>query len=338
MVIATSLLCFFLRDVISYQVVALVLLLVVSITAILYDVFPVLLTAVLSALILNIFFIDPIFHYKINTTENILLFLVYFLIAIVSAILTNRIKKQARTLREKENQEKIIKLYNTLLSSLSHELKTPIATIIGAIDTLKTTTAITSETKELLLSEIEIAGIRLNDQVENLLNMSRLESGNLQLKKDWCDVNELVFMTISKLHDTASHNIVFNPDENLPFFKIDAGLIEQTLYVLIHNAVKYTPDDSEVEIVVTNDQDVLEIRVSDNGNGIPENEIDNVFQRFYRPTQSPKGGLGLGLSIAKGFVEAHNGSISFKNKEGGGAMFSIKFPADVSYINHLKNE
>lgn len=333
-----SSICFLFKEYINYHIVALILLLTVSIVAILYDIIPVILSTLLSALILNFFFIEPLFHYKINGSENVLLFFIFLLVGFVSAILSFRIKEQEKKIREKEERVKVIKLYNSLFSSLSHELKTPIATIIGAADTLKEQRTMSEEYKLILLSEIETAGIRLNRQVENLLNMNRLETGNLQLKKDWCDVNELVFIVLGKMQSGYKQTIRFFPDESLPLFKIDEGLMEQVLKCIIHNAIIYTPDDSEIEIEVTEKNENLAIVIGDNGKGFPEDKIDKVFDKFYRLPNSKTGGTGLGLSIAKGFVEAHNGTISLRNKPSGGAEFTITIPCEMSYIKNLKNE
>lgn len=334
-----SVICYFLRDFVDYRIVALLLFLTVSILAILFDVIPVIIAAVLSALILNIFFIEPTFHYKIDNAENTLLFLIYLLIALLNAVFTNRIRKQEKKLREREEKENTIKLYNTLLNSLSHELRIPITTIIGSVDTLKENKEnLPEKYKDELLSEIREASFRLNGQVENLLNMSRLETENLQLKKDWTDINELIYMALNKISGSESHNIQFISDENLPFFKIDMGLMEQVIHILIQNAVNYTPAGSNIFIEVKEENEHLIMSISDNGEGFPEDKLELVFEKFYRLPNSKTGGTGLGLSIAKGFVEAHDGTIKLRNNVEGGACFMIRIPCETSYLKNLKNE
>lgn len=334
-----SVVCYFLRDIIDYRIVALLLFLAVSILAILFDVFPVIIAAVLSALILNIFFIEPTFHYKIDNAENTLLFIIYLLIALLNAVFTNRIRKQEKDLREKEEKENTIKLYNTLLNSLSHELRIPITTIIGSVDTLKENNVnLPEKYKEELLSEIREAGFRLNGQVENLLSMSRLETGNLRLKKDWTDINELIYLTLNKISNSEKHSIQFNSDESLPYFKIDMGMMEQVIHSLVQNAVNYTPDGSTITIHAREENDHLILEIKDNGKGFPEDKMEKAFEKFYRLPNSKTGGTGLGLSIAKGFVEAHEGTIKLKNNPEGGAYFTINIPCETSYLKNLKNE
>lgn len=336
MVVASA--CFFFVQFIGYRVVALVLLLTVSIVAMLFDILPVLCAAILSALIWNFFFIPPIFTFHISNTEDLLMFLMYFVIALVNAALTFKIREQEKKARDKEKKENTIKLYNTLLNSLSHELRTPIATIIGAVDTLsENKNNLSPNSENELLSQIQTAGLRLNQEVENLLNMSRLESGMLKLHLDWCDVNELIFSLILKLTD-INHKIDFKANDNLPLYKFDIGLIEQVLYNIIHNAIQYTPDNSIIKIETFPKANSLEIIISDNGSGFPENEIQFAFEKFYRLPNTKTGGSGLGLSIAKGFVEAHNGKITLENTTTGGTKFKIIIPSETSFITNLKNE
>lgn len=322
--------CYALGDAVDQWAVALILLAAVSVLAVLFDIIPVLAAALLSALLLNIFFIDPVPNYKIYDTESVLLFFVYLFIALVNAVLTNRLRKQEKKIRDREEKAKTIKLYNTLLNSLSHELKTPIATIIGGIDTLKEIDAeILPEQRMELLAEIETAGNRLNRQVENLMNMSRLETGTLKLKRDWCDVNELIFLVIQKLPVEDTSRIRFEPDDTLPLVKLDGGLIETAVYALVHNATRYTPKQMPIEIATSYEGNMLLIDVSDSGKGIPESEKQHLFEKFYRLPNSGTGGSGLGLSIAKGFVEAHGGTVNVANRAQGGALFCITLPAEV---------
>lgn len=336
----TAVLCFFSVDIIGYSAVALILLLVVSVNAILFDIFPVMLSALLSALVWNFFFIPPILTWQIGTTEDVLMFLMYFVIAFINAVLTYQIRKFERKEREQEEKEKSIKLYNTLLNSLSHELRTPIATIIGAIDTIKDhQTKISQNNRNELYSEIEIASFRLNRQVENLLSMSRLEAGFIQPKIDWCDLNELVFSAIKdNENDSQHHKIIFTPKENMPLVKIDSGLTEQILFNLIHNAIQHTPRNTTITIQLDHNLTNCFIEVFDNGKGFPKNEMDYVFDKFYRLKQTATGGTGLGLSIVKGFTEAMNGSVLLDNLKEGGARFLIKIPCEFSKNTFLENE
>jgi len=350
--------CFLISGIIGYRVVALVLLVTVSLIAMFFDILPVLLSALLSALIWDFFFIPPRFTFYIGATEDTFMFSMYFVIALVNAVLTFKIRQVEKEATEKEEKVKAIKLYDVLLNSLSHELKTPIAAIIAATDNLLAgANKLSEENKHNLISEISIASIRINQQVENLLNMSRLESGHLQIKKDWCDVTELIYSVVNSFEDKLkNHQLKININEKLPLFKLDFGLMQQVLRNLVANAIIYTEQNSIITLTADNVMEAkgdfkdnlssaretikqfLLLEVSDNGRGFPSNEVKNVFNEFYRLKNSKTGGTGLGLSIAKGFVEAHNGAIQLTNNTEGGAKFFIRIPAETSSLKQAKKE
>jgi two-component system sensor histidine kinase KdpD len=339
LVVLISLVCFAFKEIIGYKVIAFILLVTVSFVAMFYRIVPTLLSAVLSALIWNFFFIKPYFTFHIGNTEDQFMFFMYFVIALINAVLTFKIRQIERIANEKESKLKSIKLYNTLLDSLSHELKTPIATIIGSTDALQSNAIMTDNQKEKLLEEISIATLRLNNQVENLLNMSRLESGVIVAKMDWVDVNEIVYEVIRSLQiKSYSQKIEVNATEIFPLFKLDYGLTEHVIYNLLNNAIIYTPQNSNITIDLSHNEDTLQIVILDEGNGFPEDEISFVFEKFYRLKNSRPGGSGIGLSIVKGFVEAQNGTITLENRVEGGAKFVIQIKTEVSKFNPTENE
>jgi two-component system sensor histidine kinase KdpD len=333
-----SMICFLSRSILEYKTVSLILLMSVSILAMLFDIVPVLIASILSALIWNFLFIPPVFTFHISNTNDVLLFFLYFLIALINAVLTFQIRKEEKKTRDKEEKENTIKLYNTLLNSLSHELRTPISTIISSIDSLKDEN-IKEENKQLIINEMDVASIRLNRQVDNLLNMSRLDSGMLHLNIDWVDMEDLIHSTLIKLKNSFNTHTIENQIEtNFPLCKLDAGLMEYVIYNLILNAILYTPEGSKIKVVITNENQFLNLKIEDNGWGIKTEYIDKIFEKFYRISHSKTGGVGLGLSIVKGFVEAHKGTIVAKNIAPHGSQFKIQIPVEFSYINNLKNE
>ncbi len=356
LILSVSVICFLASDLLDYKVVALLLLMSVSLLAMLFDIFPVLLAATLSALIWDFFFIPPRFTFNISATDDILLFAMYFIIAMLNAVLTFKIRQMESKIALKEEKERTLKLYDSLLNSLSHELRTPIATIIGATDLLnENADKLTETNKKELVTEISLAGLRLNEQVENLLNMSRLQAGMLQTKQNYCEMNELVYKVLQKfeqkyefittenldlisfenLENQHKHSINIAIPPNFPLIKLDDGLLEQILYNLLNNALQYTPKGSLIDVFIglNNDLTICKIIVKDNGKGFPKNEIDKVFDKFYRLQATKTGGTGLGLSIVKGFVEAMQGEISLQNVVKDdvicGAEFTILLPIEV---------
>jgi two-component system, OmpR family, sensor histidine kinase KdpD len=221
------------------------------------------------------------------------------------------------------------KLYKTLFNSISHELRIPVATIIGATDTLLSR-SYPEETQKKLYSEINIASVRLNRLIENLLNMSRLETGRISLKADWCDVHDLANHVAASLKDELSscEFLTVIPDD-MPLVMIDFGLMEQVLHNLVLNATQNSPAGGRIRLKMFYDNGYLNIQVMDRGTGFPVSELGSVFNKFYRGKNAKAGGTGLGLSIVKGFVEAHNGTITAENRTNGGARFIIKIPVKI---------
>ncbi|HLP56408.1 MAG TPA: DUF4118 domain-containing protein [Fluviicola sp.] len=339
LVLLVALIAFAFNDFVGYKVVALVLLMTVSVIAMLFEIFPVLLTAFLSALIWNFFFIPPTFTFHIEHTDDVLMLLMYFIVAFVNTVLNFKIRKEEKKAREQQQKAEQIAFYNTLLNSLSHELRTPISTIIGAVDVLRESgDKLNKEQSEELLMQIDTAGMRLNRQVENLLNMSRLESGILSPAAGWCDTNELILSVLDDFKTVDTHTILFTPNDDLPLVKIDRGLMEQVLHNLVHNSMVYTPEKSTIVIQSTVANESWRICVSDNGPGIPERHIRAVFDKFYRVPNSKTGGSGLGLSIVKGFVEMNGGTIKASKNGDSGLSVRIELKTEISFMNRLKNE
>ena len=335
-----ALICASVLDTTEYHVVALILLLVVSVLAVFFDVLPIITVAILSALIWNFFFIPPKSTFNISTPQDALLFLMYFVIAIINGVFTSKIRKMETQAQERKEKERTLELYNTLFNSLSHELKTPIATILASADILKNQNdELTESTKKDVYTEIEIASKRLNLQVEHFLDMSRLDSKYIHLQKDWYDINEIILKLIRvKAEDAANHRIEYTPKEELPLIKADGTLLEQIIQNILHNALQYTPAGSTISIEVEVTDTICYIIIQDDGEGFPEDKLEKVFDKFYRLPNTNTGGTGLGLSIAKGFAKAHNGDIRLENVPTGGARFTVSIKCEMSYFKSLDDE
>jgi len=183
------------------------------------------------------------------------------------------------------------------------------------------------ETWPVLIGEIQSAAERLNRLVENLLDMTRLESGMLKIKQDWCDVSDLINVSLERMKlQLARHEVFVNVAPNLPLVKMDFVLMEQALINLLHNAAMYTLPGTRVRVIARTDGSDLVIVVADRGPGLPPESIDRIFDKFYRGPRAGAGGVGLGLSITRGLVEAHGGTIIAENRVNGGARFTIRLP------------
>jgi two-component system, OmpR family, sensor histidine kinase KdpD len=480
-VVLSSIGCYLVKNVVGYQVVSFVLLFLVSMLALFYGTGPILLAATLCALIWDYFFIPPQFTLHIEKPVDMLMLIMFFIIALLNGTLTSRVRRQEKKIRIREERTHALyqltreltmaagfdevskiavryiqkyfnldcaiilkndqnqldnqvqkgtnikltenefsiaawvfrhsaiagkhtdtlpstdytfypltgnndnmgviavkhaiiftqgenefweaflsqisgkyereflrntarkayilnesdKLYKTLFNSISHELRIPVATIMGASDTLLSQ-SYPEETKLKLYSEINTASVRLNRLIENLLNMSRLESGRITLRKDWCDVHDLA----NRVADTLKQELlpfklsVVIPVD-MPLVNTDFGLIEQVLHNLVLNATQNAPAGSRIRLKFFYDNGFLTMQVMDRGNGFPASELLSVFNKFYRGQDAKAGGTGLGLSIVKGFVEAHQGIVTAENRQNGGAIFTIKIPVDIPDINQF---
>ena len=332
-IILVSAICFAFSALMGYRVVAFILLLTVSILAITFDILPVLVAATLSAFIWDFFFIPPRFTVHVDTTEDTILLIMYFVIALISGVLTYKIRKIEKAARIKEEKANSVKLYNTILDSLSHELRTPVAAIIGAADNLQLNSHLTDHNREQLISEISRASLRLNQQIENLLNISRLESGHIQPKSDWCDIQELIYDTVKSVEENSTGRIIsINVSPQIPLCWIDKGLLHQIIYNLLNNAAIHTTSGTRIDISAMCHADILKLIIEDYDKGFNTKNTDEVFQKFSREQHANSHGSGLGLSIVKGFTEALDGKIELINKKSGGALFTLFFPVLTSQI------
>jgi two-component system sensor histidine kinase KdpD len=480
-VILIALICFSLKSFIGYQVVSFALLFVVSTLAFFFGTGPILLSATLSALIWDFFFIPPPYTLHVDKTEDMLMLIMFFIIALLSGVLTSRVRRQEKKIRIREERTNALyqltrelsiatgiegviniakndikkyfnlksrillkndtnqldyvskddtniilsrndmsvaewtfqhstkagkhtdtlpscdytfyplkgnqmnlgviaiqqanvftqgeeqfweafisqisgkfereylrniakqayllnesdKLYKTLFNSISHELRIPVATIMGASDSLLTLQHPEGIRRELS-HEIFKASKRLNRLIENLLNMSRLESGRISPRLDWYDIHDLINKVTENLQDELKpfHLHVVIPD-NMPFVKIDFGLMEQVLYNLIYNATQYASNSMSLRVKAFYENGITTLQVMDRGPGFPKKEISFIFNKFYRLEGSQAGGTGLGLSIVKGFVEALKGTVTVENRKNGGAIFTIKIPTETPEIDKI---
>jgi len=237
---------------------------------------------------------------------------------------------QRDRLRQASEREKILaeseRLHRTLLDSVSHELKTPLAVLRSAWENLNTPDG---EKRLRLSAEIGRAVNRLDHLVANLLNQNRLESGTLQLKLDWCEAADLIGTARRGIGDVlADRPLSVRVEKDMPLFKADAPLMDQAISNLLINAVLHTPAGSplSVEAGVEAGGARVFITVADRGPGLPPALRDHPFQKFRRGEDAKAGGLGLGLSIVRGFVLAQGGDVEVTDNPGGGARFTIYLP------------
>lgn len=246
-------------------------------------------------------------------------------------------------LRAAGEQSKLVaeseRLSNALLNSISHELRTPLAAITSATSALAESKNPDGAFDRKMIAEIQEASARLNRLVGNLLDVTRLDSGHVRPKFDWCDVGDLVQTTVRSLQrELSGREVKVEVAEKIPLARLDFTLMQQALTNLLLNAVVHTPAGTPVLLQarqemrnekgneVRSERGQLILTVADSGPGLPPDLLPRIFDKFFRAPDAPAGGSGLGLAIVKGFVEAHGGQISVANRPGSGALFTIRIP------------
>jgi two-component system, OmpR family, sensor histidine kinase KdpD len=232
---------------------------------------------------------------------------------------------EARVLAETE------RLRGALLTSISHDLRTPLASILGAVSSLRSyADKYDPSERDELLATLQDEAERLNRFVTNLLDMTRLESGAIELKQDLMDIAEIVGAALERAGNVlARHRVEIEIDPNLPMVRLDSILFEQVLFNLFDNAAKYSPPGSSIDLRVRREDDVVVLEVIDEGPGIPLADLERVFDKFYRvqAQDRQRAGTGLGLAICRGFVEAQGGHIEARNRhDRSGAILTVRLP------------
>jgi len=256
-------------------------------------------------------------------------------------LLLNAIANQAAiaieraSLAEQARQTELLqateKLQTALLNSISHDLRTPLVSVTGALSSLaQGGPAMDAAIRQSLIATALEEAERMNRLVGNLLNMTRLEAGALQVVKQPGDVQDAIGTALEGLGERLDERqISVSVPENLPLVPMDFVLIVQVLANLIDNSLKYSPSGSPIDVHAYQTDGEICVQVSDRGMGIPADDLARIFDKFYR-VQRPESitGTGLGLSISKGIVEAHHGRIWAEDRPGGGAALAFTLPLE----------
>ncbi|HEX3726692.1 MAG TPA: sensor histidine kinase KdpD [Pirellulales bacterium] len=241
------------------------------------------------------------------------------------ALAVERVQLAAEAARIRVQME-TEKLRSSLLSAVSHDLRTPLAIITGAASTLLdgSETLALNLRRELLGSILDESD-HLNRLVANLLDMTRLEAGAIEVHKDWQSLEEIVGAALAR--PLTDHPVITHLQAEMPFVPMDDLLIEQVLLNLLENAAKYSPPGTPIELTAFADGKLLTVEVADRGAGLPQADLPRVFEKFYRGTNSAgRPGAGLGLAICKGIIDLHGGQIEAENRPGGGAVLRFTLP------------
>jgi two-component system sensor histidine kinase KdpD len=242
------------------------------------------------------------------------------------AIERTRLSEEAQRAHVQVETER---MRNAILSSVSHDLRTPMATITGAASSLlDESNRLDPAARHELVRSIHQEADRLDRLVKNLLDMMRLEAGAVRLNREWHPLDEIVGSSLARLERRLDgREVIVSLPPDLPLVHVDGVLLQQVIINLLENAVKYTPAESQIEVSATAKDRELLVEVADRGPGLPPGEEDRIFDKFYRGKPATEGGgVGLGLTICRGIVDAHGGRIWAENRFGGGARFQFTIP------------
>jgi K+-sensing histidine kinase KdpD len=334
---------------ISHTTVALALLMVVLFTATFWGSRPALLASILGVLCFNFFFLPPVGTWTIADPENWFALAAFLVTAVTAGQLSARAKRRAEEAEarrieierlyrelsdafERASQAEALKqsekLKSALLDAVTHDIRTPLTSIKASVTTLldeekepfggETPLLLDRETRLDLLEVINEESDRLNSFVEDLIELARIEAGELRLQKRRENVEEIVSAAYSRLMPlVGGHQITIEIEKDLPQIKVDSRAVAEVIFNLVDNAVKYSPKGTTIRIIASQTSDLeIVIAVEDEGPGIPEELRERVFDKFFRAMRQSdtnihqtSGGAGMGLAIAKGIVEAHGGRI-----------------------------
>jgi two-component system sensor histidine kinase KdpD len=220
------------------------------------------------------------------------------------------------------------RLRSSILSSISHDIRTPLTVLCGLADTLQLTQPDLSTETQSIVQSLQSQAFRLHSMVDNLLDMARLQSGNVQLKREWQPLEEVIGASIHLLGNAlSSHTVNVKISADLPLVQLDAVLMERVFCNLLENAAKYSPAQSIITLTSAVQNGVVQVDVCNAGSGFPADAIDGLLDVFSRGQhESPVQGFGIGLSICRSIIEAHGGKIALSNPATGGACVTFTLP------------
>ncbi|OGD20589.1 MAG: hypothetical protein A2Y69_10500 [Candidatus Aminicenantes bacterium RBG_13_59_9] len=305
---------------------AMLYILVVVITAIRWGRRPALAAAVLSVLVFDFFFVPPRYSLTVAHAQYLITFATLFTVGLVISSLALKAKERAEAASQARLLKEAEKLQTAFLNSVSHDLRTPLAAISGSLSSLLQDPGIAEAERNSLLETAAEEAEKLNQLVGDLLDMARVEAGALKVFRKPVDVEDLIGTALGRM-EKALHGFQVSTalPYGLPEVDIDFPLMLRVMANIIDNAVKYSSEDKQIEIAARREGQFVGIEISDRGIGIPPTDLEQVFRKFHRVRRPPGWeGTGLGLSVCKGIIEAHGGTIRAENRAGGGTVIKLK--------------
>jgi two-component system sensor histidine kinase KdpD len=311
--------------------IAMVYLLAVVIVALRYSRGPAIVTSMLCVAVLDFLFVPPQGTFTVDDAQYLLTFAIMLAVGLIISTLTESLRRQAKAQARLEMQAETERMRSALLASISHDLRTPLAVMSGASSSLAERGERLSPAERQGLAQSVFEQAReMSEQVSKVLQMTRLESGRLELERDWGSLGEIAGSVLRGLAERlATHRIIVELPEDLPLVRVDAGLIEQVLANLLENAARHTPPGTVVRLRAKLEGGEVVVSVEDFGPGLPDADVERLFDKFqHGVSEGSKGGVGLGLSIARAIVRLHGGRAWGEQLPGGGIAFRFALPLE----------
>ena len=288
-------------------------------------------TALLSVAAFDFAFVPPQGAFSVADAQYLLTFAIMLAVGLVISHLTANVRAQAQAHAKLEVRAETERVRSALLASISHDLRTPLAVMSGASSTLaERGERMSAEERRALAQSVFEQAREMSEQVAKVLQMTRLETGAIELERDWDSIGEIAEAVLRRLRERlAGHRVIVELPDDLPLVRVDASLIEQALGNLLENAARHTPPGTLIRLRARREGAALVVSVEDFGPGLSDEELERVFAKFHRgAAEGAGGGMGLGLSICRAIVKLHGGRAWGEAIPGGGTAFRFSLPVE----------
>jgi two-component system sensor histidine kinase KdpD len=311
--------------------IAMVYLLAVVYVAVRYSRGAAVATSALAIAAFDFFFVPPQGTFTVDDVQYLLTFAIMLAVALVISHLTGNVRRQAQAQAALTVEAETERIRSTLLASISHDLRTPLAVMTGASSSLvERGERLAADERQALARSVFEQSRELSERVAKVLQMTRLEAGTIAIERDWASIAEIVGSALRRLRERlAAHRVMVELRDDLPLVKVDAALVEQALDNLLENAARHTPAGTVVRVRAKREGRELVVSVEDLGGGLPEGDVERVFAKFsHGAIGGAAGGIGLGLAISRAIVRLHGGRTWAERLAGGGTAFRFALPVE----------
>ncbi|HWI35517.1 MAG TPA: DUF4118 domain-containing protein [Burkholderiales bacterium] len=312
--------------------IAMVYLLAVVLVAQRHSRGPAILATVVSVAAFDLLFVPPQGTFSIDDMQYLVTFGIMLAVGLVISRLAENVRVQAEAQAKLEAAAQTERVRNTLLASISHDLRTPLAVICGASSSLaERGEQLTAQERQALARSVYAQAHEMSERVAKLLQMTRLETGGMKLDRDWGSIAEIAGTSLARLRERLTqHRVVLELPHDLPLVRVDAALIDQALTNLLENAAIHTPRDTVIRLRAWRAGQELVVSVEDFGQGLPEGDEERVFAKFeHGEAEARPGGVGLGLAIVRAIIVLHGGRAWAERLPIGGSAFRFALPIEA---------